>query len=114
MDMIDRDGNVVSVPDEQAGDAFRSGKFGFQEGAKIPVVNEAGTVGSIDSSEAPKVFAGGGVKTVSQAAYEQAAKQREYGTDAGTAATFGINAADALTLGFGKGLATQAAGAIGG
>ncbi len=114
MEMVDKDGNVIDVPDEQAGDAFRSGQYGFQRGAQIPVVNDVGKVGTIDAEEAASAFRTPGLATVSQDTLKKAATENKFGGAGGSAAAFGINAGDALTLGFGKGLATQAAGAIGG
>lgn len=114
MEMIDRDGNVVQIPDEQAGQAFRSGQYGFQKGTRVPVVDELGTVGTIDAAEAPEAFAIPELDTVSAETFRSAEQERKYGGIGGQAAAFGIGAADALTLGAGKGLAVEGAELIGG
>lgn len=114
MQMVDRDGNLVEVPDVEAGDKFRSGQYGFQEGAKIPVADETGTIGTIDAAQAPAAFGGGGVETIAQSDVDAAANEKKYGGLGGGAASFGIGAGNALALGAGKGIATQLAGAFGG
>jgi hypothetical protein len=112
--MVDRQGNVVEVPDEDAGAAFRSGQLGFEKGSRVPVVDELGTVGTIDADQAQQAFSVPELDTVSQDAYRAAEQENKYGGIGGEAASFGIGAADALTLGLGKGLAVEGAGVLGG
>jgi hypothetical protein len=115
VNMVDHDGNVVPVAEEQVQDAFRSGQYGFEQGARIPVAGDDGQIGSIDANQAQQAFGQDtGISAVSEETLRNAALQSQYGGAGGAAATFGINAGDALALGFGKGLAVNAADAFGG
>jgi len=58
--LIDRaTGKVVQVADEQAAQAVQSGKFGFQAGTRVPVVQQDGTIGTVASKDAAKALAQG-------------------------------------------------------
>jgi len=58
--LIDRaTGKVVQVADEQAAEAVTSGKFGFQAGTRVPVVQQDGTIGTVASKDAAKALAQG-------------------------------------------------------
>ena len=58
--LIDRaTGKVVQVADDQAAQAVQSGKFGFQAGTRVPVVQQDGTIGTVASKDAAKALAQG-------------------------------------------------------
>lgn len=107
--MIDKSGATVEVPDDQAQAAFKSGQYGFAEGSRVPVMGESGDIGTVAAEDYdPRL------RIASQEEFRGAEQEKKYGGVGGGAAALGINAADALTLGAGKGLAVQAAGLVGG
>ena len=58
--LVDRaTGKVVQVADDQAAQAVQSGKFGFQAGTRVPVVQQDGTIGTVASKDAAKALAQG-------------------------------------------------------
>lgn len=108
MQMVDRSGNTVDVPEPDVGAAFRSGQYGFTPGASVPTYNAAGGVSAIPADQ----FDPGKHFVATPEDWAAAQNEERYGGVGGSAAAFGIGAGNALTLGFGKGLATKAAGLV--
>lgn len=102
--LIDRaTGKVVQVADEQAAQAVQSGKFGFQAGTRVPVVQQDGTIGTVASKDAAKALAQG-LTLATQDQFkgaQYAAKYEDSPLAAAlqTGAAFGQGAARALTFG---------------
>lgn len=102
--LIDRaTGKVVQVPDEQAAGAVQSGKFGFQAGTRVPVVQQDGTIGTVASKDAAKALAQG-LTLATQDQFKGAQYAAKYestpmGAALGTVSAFGQGALRSLTLG---------------
>lgn len=111
--MVDRQGQVVPVPHDQALAAYKSGNLGFVKGSSIPVVGSDGTVGTVDAEHAPAVLAGGG-SIASPDVLRQAQLNAKYGGAGGMAAATGEGVARGLTLGVSDPLAVLAGRVFGG
>jgi hypothetical protein len=110
MQMIDQQGNPIDVPDDQVQAAFKSGQYGFAPGTQVPTYTSAGDVRAVPAEE----FDPNKHHVATEEDWAAQQRENQYGGVGGEAAAFGIGAGNALTLGFGKGLATKAAGAFGG
>src|SRR5499427_8471251 len=109
MDMIDRNGEILDIPDADVGSAFKSGQYGFAPGTMVPTFGADGAVRSIPAAQYDPD------KHAIPTAEEQAAAAREeqYGGVGGAAISGAIRAGNALLLGGGKRLAVKAAEAFG-
>lgn len=104
---------IVEVPDEEVLAHFQSGKYAFQEGQKLDVVNKYGDTGTIDAREAEKALKKGFTfQTPEEIREKQLAK--EYGGVGGTVAAGALGLGRGLTMGLQDPLAIAAAKAIGG
>jgi len=108
--MIDREGNEVEVPEAEVPAAFRSGQVGFAPGTTVPTYDMLGGVRNVSPAE----FDPTKHLVASPEDAAKAAMEEQYGGLGGGLIAGGIGAGNALALGYGKGLAVQAAGAFGG
>lgn len=89
MKLVDRQtGDLVDVPDAQAQAAFMSGKFGIPKGAELPVVTEAGAVGTVAAQDATQAFQAG-AEVAPEPVFRQAETEARYGGAGGVAAATG-------------------------
>lgn len=114
MKMVDRQGAVHEVPDDQVQEAFQSGQFGFDGDASIPVVTKFGKVGTVDADKIRDSFARG-----TRIAMPEELLQAKYGEGIGNQAAaageaFGRGlsggASDPLAIGIAKELYGEQAG----
>ena len=99
--MYDRSGKAVEVAADQVADAYRSGQFGFGEGAPVYLRRGRDTVAmsgdeaaSLLSSHEGRFYDGG-----SAAGFEDQELSKEYGGFGGQAKAFAAGAGRALSFG---------------
>ncbi len=100
MKLVDRQGNLVEIPEDQVGAALSSGEFGLPEGVRPTFIKPDGRVVSFDADPQQYLRA-------LQAGYtpetEQQRQQREleaqYGGAAGETAAFALGVARSLSFG---------------
>ena len=109
--MVGRDGSEHYVPETQAADAFRSGQFGFADPEqRLAVRDSSGTLADLSASQAANLWSKDALAgSASMGAMREAQEAAKYGGIGNTAAAGAIGAANALTLGGGRGFAVQAA-----
>lgn len=113
MQLVDRQGNLVEVPDEEAPAAVASGQLGWVRGAPVHVVTDDGRVGKVASQHASAVLARGGrLATPDEVRSAQLDARR--GGLGDTLAAGGEGVARGLSLGLSDPLATGVAGLVGG
>ena len=113
MQMVDKSGKLVDVPDDKTQEAFASGQYGFKKGSRVPVVNQAGEVGTIDASTAQQAFADG-VRPATGEEVKSAELEAKFGGAGSTVAAGAIGVGRGLTLGLSDPLALGVAGLVGG
>lgn len=92
MKLVDRQtGDLVDVPDAQAQAAFMSGKFGVPKGGELPVVTEAGAVGTVAAQDATQAF-DAGAQVAPEATFRQAETEGRYGGVGGALAAGAVGA----------------------
>jgi hypothetical protein len=115
MDLINQQGETVPVPDHEVAAAVASGQYGIPKGANVPVVNEAGTVGSLSADQAVEAFQSGKrLRIASPEEFRKAEVENQYGGVGGGALAAGAGALRGATAGLSDVAATQLAGAFGG
>lgn len=100
--LFDHDtGKAVDVPDEQVGEAIKSGRYTAQAGTKIPVVNySTGEAGTVDATEAYKLFNEDTFAFETTKQRTERKTQEKYGEGLGAeAAAAGLGALRGATLG---------------
>lgn len=107
-------GAVEPIPDHQAEQAIRSGKYTFAKGSKVAVRNEVGRVGHLDAEEAMAALHRGSVSLATDDQVHTAHLEKKYGGLGGTVAAGAEGAARGLTLGLSDPAAIAAARALGG
>ena len=110
--MIAADGSEVYLTPEDAARAYRAGLADFAAGDTAYVRDDVGDLHQVDAATAAARLGGtytAGLGSELEAAQQQEA--RDFDTLGRKAEAFGIGAGNALTLGFGKGLAVDLAAA---
>lgn len=110
--MVDRKGNVVDVPAEQATQAYNSGQYGFK-GNTVHTVDDAGKVGQRSIGDLDAAL-DAGEQLATGAQVHEAHLDAKYGGLGGSLAAAGEGAARGLTLGLSDPLAVGAARLFGG
>jgi hypothetical protein len=110
--VVDREtGQTIEIPDEELGAAVASGRFGVAPGTRIPVVNEAGEVGTLDFEHLQSgAAATGGFKPATADQIREAKLQQEHGEGLGTVRAGAEAVGRGLTFG-GLDVAMRALGA---
>ena len=113
VELVDRQGNVVSISEEEAPARIASGELGFVAGAPVHVVGEDGTVGTVAPEQAHAALASG-ARLATTEEVRVAQLEARHGGIGGTLAATGEGIGRGLTLGASDYLAPKIAGALGG
>lgn len=111
--MVDRQGRIVEIPDDEVQAAYFSGQYAFPKGSRINVASEDGTVYAVDASQAEAVFKDG-YRPATQAEVKTDLDRQRYDTTLGAVAAAGEGAARGATLGLSDPIAIETARAFGG
>ena len=108
--MVTPDGATVRVPASQASTYYRTGEADFIRGTSVPIVVE-GQSRIVDAMEAASAIDRDfTAETTSRAHVAEQAEEQAYAGAAKGAKAFAVGAGNALTLGFGKGIAAKLGG----
>ncbi|NBW08769.1 MAG: hypothetical protein EBR82_12170 [Caulobacteraceae bacterium] len=111
MDLVDQSGQIVSVPDDKAQDAYLSGQYGVVS-PKVDVRTPDGKLGSVAADNLQKVLQAG-YQLVPPAQATQERLEKKYGSAGGTAVAGAEGFLRGLTLGASDTLAEYGAGFAG-
>jgi hypothetical protein len=110
--MVDRKGQRIEVPAEQATEAYNSGQYGFV-GKEVPTVDQAGSVGMRAVTDLDAAL-DSGEQIASHQQFRQAHLEAKFGGIGGTLAAGGEGLARGASLGLSDPLAVGAARLFGG
>ncbi len=115
MDLVTRDGQTVSVPDDKVGEAVASGQYGVPKGANVKVIGDTGQVGSLSADDAVKAFQAGTVKRLAtNEEFHAAEVENKYGGVGGAGLATAAGLARGATVGLSDAAVTGVAGLAGG
>jgi hypothetical protein len=111
-DLVDKSGQLVSVPDEQAGELVASGEFGLRSDRPVNLVDSQGRVVNAEAVDATKLLSGGKFRLALQPEIQSDLERQEFegrtieagATALARGATLGLSdvALDSLSPGYGQ------------